>query len=1204
MRQRAKKPSATPHSTLRVQGGRRRHRLRCVTRSLLVLSCVVVALGSSASSALGARYEHAVSFGPEGTSGAATFKSLQGIAVDQASGSVYVLDAAEGGRLYKFASSGAPSNFSGLSGNVISEVGGREDGPGTGAEDEVAVAPVGAPGGTGGDIYVATGSQVEIYAPDGGKLGALSGAEYCGVAVDPAGHVLVGQNPEKVREFTPTANPVVNSDETASSTASLQSICNVAADGLGNIYATNFGGATTEKLEGIADPTATRIQPGGVTMAIDPATHDLFLDRLVSVSVYGVDGEQSAEFGSGQLSESRGIAIGRDAEAAYVGNGTSGKVEIYENIYAPLAVAVTEPASGLSENSATLDGGINAAAGPEAICAFQYVGGATFILEGFSGAATVPCEPSGPFSGETVQSVHAHLSGLFAGSEYYFRLLATNENGTSHGPTRTLVTVAGATVSSGPFGPCPNDSLRTGLSSLLPDCRAFEQATSVDKNGGGAEGFPDYIKASSGGTGFTFYSQAGVPSGGTAGAQDFPTFLATRGEGSWSTQGLLPPQSFGPSASVLGYSADLRYVVTRAELPGSGPGTGAGLFIEDTAAHSIATVVPYNRKAHSADVYAVDGISPDGSEVFFESEVALATGAIAEKPNLYVWSRGSGAITVAGVLPGVAKSPPAGSFGGPYDWFSVTPDTSRGGAQSGFYVAESNAISPSGDQIYFTAGETGQLYLRRGLTTPNPTTAAVSVPNPGVSDPNGAKPAAFQLATADGSEAFFLSSEKLTVDANTGTSDQGQDLYSYSAEAGDLTDLTPDPSGNGAEVQGVLGASDDGSSVYFAANGILAPGAAVGNCDNQAVGNDGISRSCNLYHYEDSTGTPQITFISSLSGSGGFSASESNDTRDWSSASHDPNGNNSRPTGSTARVSGGGQTVLFSSVRSLTGFDNLAPGCLRPGSAPLEPCHEVFRYSAGTGELVCVSCDPAGGAAVGSAALSSSSINSFNETSGVRTAVKTRNLSSDGDRIFFETPDALVTNDENGASGCTLTAAGSSCQDVYEWEAPDPADNSDTCTTEKANFVQGSRGCIYLLTSGDSPEPSYFGDADADGNNVFIFTQSQLVTTDRDQLFDIYDVRTDGGIVSQQEVPGEPCSGETSCLGAGQPPTPESSPGSASFNGSGNPKFAPACKKGYVKKHGQCAKKHRKKKHKKSKKKRHKRRRKSGSGDSKKGGSK
>ncbi len=126
-------------------------------------------------------------------------------------------------------------------------------------------------------------------------------------------------------------------------------------------------------------------------------------------------------------------------------------------------------------------------------------------------------------------------------------------------------------------------------------------------------------------------------------------------------------------------------------------------------------------------------------------------------------------------------------------------------------------------------------------------------------------------ATPDGSKVFFTSCERLANDSTAvstsaptcgGEEDQGQDLYSYDAGSGQLTDLTVDPQPSDrqrAGVVGVLGASPDGSYVYFAANGVLAPGATPGNCQNSIFFQGGTG-ACNLYLYHAGT----VTFVAPI----------------------------------------------------------------------------------------------------------------------------------------------------------------------------------------------------------------------------------------------------------------------------------------------------------------------------------------------------
>jgi hypothetical protein len=92
-----------------------------------------------------------------------------------------------------------------------------------------------------------------------------------------------------------------------------------------------------------------------------------------------------------------------------------------------------------------------------------------------------------------------------------------------------------------------------------------------------------------------------------------------------------------------------------------------------------------------------------------------------------------------------------------------------------------------------------------------------------------------------------------------------------------------------------------------------------------------------------------------------------------------------------------------------------------------------------------------------------------------------------------------------------------------------------------------------LISSGTSPEPSYFGDADEEGDNAFFFTEDQLVGQDKDELIDVYDARVGGGIAAQNPPVVPACEGEA-CMGAVPTTSPGQSPGSAAFNGPGNAK--------------------------------------------------
>ena len=143
-----------------------------------------------------------------------------------------------------------------------------------------------------------------------------------------------------------------------------------------------------------------------------------------------------------------------------------------------------------------------------------------------------------------------------------------------------------------------------------------------------------------------------------------------------------------------------------------------------------------------------------------------------------------------------------------------------------------HAISSDGTRVIWTSKEensgAGHLYMRDTATGQTiQLDAAQGAPEPEKGS------AQFQTASSDGSRVFFTDKQRLTADSTrrTGTVAPGKpDLYEceIAEEAGKLAchlkDLTVDHNeGEHAAVQGFLfGASEDGSSVYLVAQGVLA----------------------------------------------------------------------------------------------------------------------------------------------------------------------------------------------------------------------------------------------------------------------------------------------------------------------------------------------------------------------------------------------
>jgi hypothetical protein len=668
---------------------------------------------------------------------------------------------------------------------------------------------------------------------------------------------------------------------------------------------------------------------------------------------------------------------------------------------------------------------------------------------------------------------------------------------------------------------CPNEQLREeqvyGL--RLPDCRTYEQVSPVRKNLTDAVGEPGIVQASSSGEGVSFFAVAPFP--GTAGsAGQVSLYLGTRAFGGdeWLTEGLLPVAAPGSTDQVIGLTEDLAGTILLAQEPSLVPGEPPHgpetryAYIEDNATGSYQLLAP---NIGSAKLSFADA-TPGGASILFETTADLSTTNVAPAPgvtNLYEWNEAKPPgerVSLAGVLPD-GKAPEGGSVAGPGGLAIKTLDGRKPGGSTSEYYTQ-NTISEDGARIFFTEAfaETkpgkGIIYMREPEAE---RTIQISA---------GIEPAYWQAATSSGSFVFYT---------------EGENLYRYNVESGQREALTSGAAG----VQGTFGVSNDGSYVYFVATGKLA-GNANGNGEAADEGAD------NLYEWHEETGTHTVgtIFIARLLGSNSGVSLDDADWRDYDEGAFEGSGPSGGEKGS--RVTPDGRAVLFSSVSQLTGYDN-------------DGKIELYLYDAerslSSDNPACVSCNPSGSTAVNDAHLTSTNIDltAYPER---RNAFLTRNLSDDGNRVFFQTEEALVPEDTNNQL------------DVYEWERareetdPEETEATDSCERASPSFSASDGGCLYLISTGQSAQPSYFGDASESGDDVFFFTRQSLVSQDQDLNVDVYDARVDGGIPAQNPPPAPaPCTGET-CRSASDPPSPFGVPSSATIAGIGNLTPQPAAK--------------------------------------------
>jgi hypothetical protein len=1227
---------------------------------LLAAALAVLALAASPASASKTRFLQ----GTFGSAAQPSFANAEGMAVDQDTGDLIVIDFGAQ-TVSRYHEDGTPAEFSALGANVIDAKKGSgekvcaeepascDETPqhsfefyGSADADQVAVDNSG--GVTDGNIYITQTSKdlIDVFASTGAYLGQLTKfgtpvfGEPCGVTVDGAGNVYVGDYAtEKVHKFVPSANPPVNTDWEQSFTA--VHACTLAAGagtGAGSLFVTAFAGpvskldSSTGELQGLVS------SDNNTTVSVDPVGGHLFVAETGAVKEYDAPGATLlATYGSGG---SGGVAAKLGAANVYVAAGS--KVDIYGPLVPFLPEVRTDPATNFAKTSATLNGSVKPDGLELTECLFEYVDEENYepgASNPYAAGETTACAetPAQIGAGTSFKAVHADLTGLSAETVYHYRLVAANVNGAAKPPGKdetfqtaskpellgawaedvalqeatlkakinphsaattyrfewgtdslygnstadipigsepTAHTVSlflekltpgttyhwrvvakneiGASTSSDhafttfPPSPaaeldCPNQVFRTDAAAFLSDCRAYEMVSPVDKNGGDIlSGFflgdpGGYVQVSPDGNKIAY---GAIPS-----FADQPNsfainqYLAARQEGEeWSNHGIHPPVTNRPATSVpfgqlrdfMAFSPDLcsAWLIDYQTPPLTPDGQdghpnlyrrencGAGAGSLEVLIPS-PPLLPPSTPDNYVDKDSVQGISDDARHTIFVAKAA-ATPEAAATAKAQVYDRFGGGLHLVSVLPGVA--------GG-------IADSTGAGVGSGGSRNLEHAVSEDGSRVYWASGfnengGTGKLYLRQhpeqGIVAGECSEAAKACTLP-VSEGNSAF---FWTAAADGSKALYS---------------EGADLYEFNLQSKSSQLIVHN-------VKGVAGASDDLSRIYFVSSEALSGAGQNSEEDEAQAGKP------NLYLEDGGT----LRFVATLV-EGDVGAVEPGAIAPAYAVA------DKQPYQRATRVTPDGAHIAFESRAPLTGFDNA-------DAANGKPDVEVFAYEAG-GELQCVSCNSGGGRPSGEI-LPQPYFHPWSP--GFATDVfaaawiptwehplhSSNVLSDDGGRLFFNSNEGLLPRDTNGT------------QDVYEWEQP----GVGSCKEESPSFKQSNGGCLYLISSGESPFESEFWEASPDGRDVFFTTESSLLPQDPG-LVDLYDARAGGGF--PQPNPKAACEGEA-CQSPPPPPSPPTG-ASATYQGPGNPPKRP-CPKGKrkVRRHGKvrCVKKESNKKQK------------------------
>lgn len=573
----------------------------------------------------------------------------------------------------------------------------------------------------------------------------------------------------------------------------------------------------------------------------------------------------------------------------------------------------------------------------------------------------------------TVQSVSAHIEGLERGVVYHFRVVATNATGTTTSGDQTF----------NYFPPsCPNETLRqqTG-SGYLPDCRAYELVSPGDAGN---------IILLSGGIPAPYASSPPRLSyrgvlGDVAGTEptdstEFNTYIATRTGTGWVSTYVGVKSYENLSETPLVGDLGLNTFLNRRDQ--GFPGYSSKIpYIWDSQGNSLGRwPADYESAPNSDEFVGMVQPSPDFTHMAFSS-------------NNVDFDPGHQGLTTA---PGSA-----------YDYDVETETTSlisRTGGGAPIPQEPGNVVSPT-EYILFPGGaEDDSVFKRTARINPGVSTDGSHILMSTASGPNFIGGSRERIAltrlymrvndivtyevsrgtdvkylgmTADGSQVFFTSPNKLTPDDH----DSSVDLFRWNETGDTLTRLSTGgglgDSDNchtdwisGCGVEGVLLYSHSGSGPDVTGNSIASKSGDIYFYSPELLAGPahGLDDVRNLFVYRNG----HVQFVAAL---------EQNEA---------PIIGNQTPV-IAMQVSPEGDHMSFITKSRLTGYDN-------------KDFRTMYSYDPASEEVTCLSCLRSGAP----------------PTADVKGSFSGRFMSDDG-RTFFTTKDPVVVQDTNGLN------------DVYEY---------------------------------------------------------------------------------------------------------------------------------------------------------------------------
>jgi len=402
--------------------------------------------GDAAADCVGSAFGHGSAAGELGS-------VVGGIAVDQATGDVYVFDLGGGaigvanrrvqqfdatGHFLRAWGKGVDGSEAGTGFEICSAVSGHECQAGeTGAE---AGAFGSAPGFAAAGAGIGVDTAGNVYLADIGNKRVQK--------FDSEGHFLAASAPGL---FTASNKP----DRLAAVPAGGAFV----QGGASEVY--RLSGALALEPAFVPPPLGT----GAHALALDPAGGSLYTTPSGTTAgqvLYELDPATGTQLAAHADSGSPGFGLALDASGERLYDSQSSSVAVYEEGPA-LALPAIATASEVGATVAELSGAVYPNGIVPSECTFEYIARAerqaneAAEADPFAGAGEAPCtEPSagGIGSGTEEVAVHAALAGLTPGTIYDFRLAAANANGRLESAIRALTTTTTVfTEPAGEIGP-------------------------------------------------------------------------------------------------------------------------------------------------------------------------------------------------------------------------------------------------------------------------------------------------------------------------------------------------------------------------------------------------------------------------------------------------------------------------------------------------------------------------------------------------------------------------------------------------------------------------------------------------------------------------------------------------------------------------------------------------------------------------------